>query len=241
MISPTRILYCEVYDAFARGTRGKVEINRPKAVPLKVTEILVASRKSLSSNMSLSACLRFAKTSIAHLIGNHAGVPVVYVPVEIIMSKYNNKSEQILQNLFSLANDLPNGAIIFLIRYCEKQFMVDGSDPERKGVISAATNRKQDLDPALLSVFEAMIHFELPDFNTRQEIAARYAKHLIEPELAEFASATEQMSGRDIIDVCQQAEHNWASKKTQKNPPEDDNEGSLPPLQEYIQSVAYRL
>lgn len=37
-----------------------------------------------------------------------------------------------------------------------------------------------------------MIIFGLPDQETRQEIAAQYAKHLTKSELAELAIATEE-------------------------------------------------
>lgn len=42
------------------------------------------------------------------------GVPLVYVPLEVIMSKYYGESERLLGKVFSLANELSNGAIIFL-------------------------------------------------------------------------------------------------------------------------------
>lgn len=42
------------------------------------------------------------------------GVPLLYVPLEIIMSKYYGESERLLGKVFSLANDLPDGAIVFL-------------------------------------------------------------------------------------------------------------------------------
>lgn len=42
------------------------------------------------------------------------GVPLLYVPLEVVMSEFYGKSERLLGKVFSLANDLPNGAIIFL-------------------------------------------------------------------------------------------------------------------------------
>lgn len=42
------------------------------------------------------------------------GVPLLYVPLEVVMSKYYGESERLLAKVFSLANELPNGAIIFL-------------------------------------------------------------------------------------------------------------------------------
>lgn len=42
------------------------------------------------------------------------------------------------------------------------------------------------------SRFDCMITFGLPDQQTREEIAAQYAKHLTKSELAELAVATEE-------------------------------------------------
>uniref|UniRef100_A0A803LS78 AAA+ ATPase domain-containing protein n=1 Tax=Chenopodium quinoa TaxID=63459 RepID=A0A803LS78_CHEQI len=83
---------------------------------------------------------------------------------------------------------------------------IDGFEQDKKVVVIAATNRKQDIDPALISRYDSMIFFGLPDQQNRQKIAAQYAKHLTNSELDEFASVTEGLSGRDIRDVCQQAE-----------------------------------
>jgi hypothetical protein len=43
---------------------------------------------------------------------------LLYVPLEIIMSKYYGESERLLGNVFSHANDLPDGAIVFLDEVC---------------------------------------------------------------------------------------------------------------------------
>ncbi|RWW72597.1 hypothetical protein BHE74_00019582 [Ensete ventricosum] len=76
----------EVYDEIARGTRCKFETNRPRAVLFEGPP--------------------------GYDRGD--GVPLLYVPLEVIMSKYYGESERLLGNVFSLANELPNGAIIFL-------------------------------------------------------------------------------------------------------------------------------
>jgi len=41
-----------------------------------------------------------------------------------------------------------------------------------------ATNRKIDLDPAIISRTDLSIIFDLPDSNTRKKIFSQYAKHL---------------------------------------------------------------
>lgn len=42
------------------------------------------------------------------------GVPLLYVPLESVISKWVGESERKLGTVFSHANMLPNGAIIFL-------------------------------------------------------------------------------------------------------------------------------
>ncbi|KAL1358568.1 hypothetical protein AAHE18_04G043100 [Arachis hypogaea] len=230
----------EVYDNIARGTRQKFESNRPRAVLFEGPP-------------------GTGKTSCARVIANQAGVPLLYVPLEAVMSEYYGKSERLLGKVFSLANELPNGAIIFLdeidsfaaardneMHEATRRILsvllrqIDGFEQDKKVVVIAATNRKEDLDPALISRFDTMIPFGLPDHRNRQQIASKYAKHLTKPELDELARATEDMSGRDIRDVCQQAERSWASKIIRGQVSKDGEQESLPPLQEYIECATIR-
>ncbi|RDX82501.1 hypothetical protein CR513_36697, partial [Mucuna pruriens] len=230
----------EVYDDIARGTRHKFESNRPRAVLFEGPP-------------------GTGKTSCARVIANQAGVPLLYVPLEAIMSEFYGKSERLLGKVFSLANNLPNGAIIFLdeidsfaaardsdMHEATRRILsvllrqIDGFEQDKKVVVIAATNRKEDLDPALISRFDSMITFGLPDHRNRQEIASKYAKHLSKTELDELARVTQDMSGRDIRDFCQQAERSWASKIIRGQVPKDSEQGHLPPLQEYIECATSR-
>ncbi|KAL6281989.1 hypothetical protein ACE6H2_012918 [Prunus campanulata] len=238
------LLCPKTYDDIARGTRRKFESNRPRAVLFEGPP-------------------GTGKTSSARVIANQAGAPLLYVPLEVILSKYYGESERLLGKVFSLANQLPGGAIIFLdevdsfaisrdsdMHEATRRVLsvllrqIDGFEQDKKVVVIAATNRKQDLDPAMISRFDSIITFDLPDQRNRKEIAAQYAKHLTESELDELATATEGMSGRDIRDVCQQAERSWASKIIRGQISKDGGEqGSsvLPPLQHYLDSALNRL
>ncbi|KDP20696.1 hypothetical protein JCGZ_21167 [Jatropha curcas] len=230
----------EVYDDIARGTRCKFESNRPRAVLFEGPP-------------------GTGKTSCARVIANRAGVPLLYVPLEVVMSKYYGESERLLGKVFSLANELPNGGIIFLdevdsfavardskMHEATRRILsvllrqIDGFEQDKKVVVIAATNRKQDLDPALISRFDSMITFGLPDEQNRQQIIAQYAKHLTKSDMEELSKVTEDMSGRDIKDVCQQAERSWASKIIRGQADKDGEQGFLPPLGEYIESAMNR-
>lgn len=229
----------DIYDSITRGTRCKFESNRPRAVLFEGPP-------------------GTGKTSSARVIATQAGVPLLYVPLEAVMSKYYGESERMLGKIFDSANELPNGAIIFLdevdsiamtrdseMHEATRRMLsvllrqIDGFEQDTSIIVIAATNRKEDLDPALISRFDASITFDLPDQQAREEITAQYARHLTSSELTVVAAASDGMSGRDIRDICQQAERHWASKLIRNHAGSPMAYG-LPPIQEYIDSAEKR-
>ncbi|CAN6479153.1 unnamed protein product [Victoria cruziana] len=230
----------QLYDDIARGTRQKFESNRPRAILFEGPP-------------------GTGKTSCARVIANQANIPLLYVPLEVVMSKYYGESERLLGTVFTLANDLSSGAIVFLdevdsfaatrdseMHEATRRILsvllrqIDGFEQDKRVVVIAATNRKQDLDPALMSRFDSVITFGLPDHKDRQKIIMQYAKHLNMDELAAFASLSEGMSGRDIRDVCQCAERHWASKIIRGEIPDSTSKRDLPLLEDYLGSVIRR-
>jgi SpoVK/Ycf46/Vps4 family AAA+-type ATPase len=79
---------------------------------------------------------------------------------------------------------------------------IDSFESTSNVLLICATNRKADLDPAMLSRIDLSVQFSLPDRPARAAIFRRYAKHLPDGELEKLAGTTEGFSGRNISDIC---------------------------------------
>lgn len=156
------------------------------------------------------------------------------MPLEAIMSKYYGESESRLAEIFEAASAM--GSVILFIDEIDSLATsresglheatrrilstllrkIDSFESDGEVLVICATNRKKDLDPALVSRIDLSIRFELPDDSTRAKIFQRYAKQLSQAELEELGKMAEHLSGRDISDICKDAERKWASKYIRK-------------------------
>lgn len=100
-------------------------------------------------------------------------------------------------------------------------------------VVIGATNRKADLDPALLSRFTLSIHFPLPNAEERAAIMGYYGKHLGTEQRMHLASLSEGRSGRELEDACGVAERLWASDLVSRG---QRSEITAPPLEQYVEA-----
>jgi SpoVK/Ycf46/Vps4 family AAA+-type ATPase len=176
------------------------------------------------------------------------------MPLEAIMSKFYGESESKLAEIFEAAQAL--GSVILFIDEVDSLATsreqglheatrrilstllrkIDSFESEGEVLVICATNRKQDLDPALISRTDISIRFDLPDAATRSQIFQRYAKQLSQPDLMRLGALSELLSGRDISDICKDAERRWASKFIRKEVTE-----YAPSLQVYEEATAARL
>ncbi|PRW59773.1 cell division cycle 48-like protein [Chlorella sorokiniana] len=232
------LLHPEVYESIAKGTRRQFASNRPRAVLFEGPP-------------------GTGKTTSARVIASQAAVPLVYIPLEAVVSKWYGESEKMLADMLKTCEQFPDGCIIFLdeldalatsrsteMHEATRRVLgvllrhLDGFDSTNKRtVVIGATNRKQDLDPALISRFSTSVNFGLPNESCRAEILKQYARHLGDAEVLAVAHATPGMAGRDLKDICEQAERRWASKIIRGQA----QKGQLPPLREYLEAASQRL
>jgi len=156
------------------------------------------------------------------------------MPLEAIMSKYYGESESRLAEIFEAAAAM--GSVILFIDEIDSLATsreaglheatrrilstllrkIDSFESDGEVLVICATNRKKDLDPALVSRLDLSIRFDLPDAPTRAGIFQRYAKQLSEADLKNLGGMATKLSGRDICDICKDAERKWASKYIRK-------------------------
>jgi ATP-dependent 26S proteasome regulatory subunit len=115
---------------------------------------------------------------------------------------------------------------------------VEGFHGKSKSLLVCATNRKQDLDAALLSRFDLSIHYDLPNPTARLAIIQRYAKQFTNnsESLKQLVDESHHMSCRDIKEACEQAERRWASRLIRK----ERGLADVPSVAEYLASFQAR-
>ena len=83
---------------------------------------------------------------------------------------------------------------------------MEGVGGDAPCTVILASNRAEQLDPALLSRCAGTVALELPAARQRCAILARSAKQLSEEERSALSRGMEGMAGRDILRVCEVAE-----------------------------------
>lgn len=246
------------WDCMAGYERVKQEIKDTIILPFKNPEIYKSvgklSRTHFTSNVPRAILFEgppgTGKTTMAKVIANESDLPLIYVPIESIMSCWYGVAERKLSEIFDYSSKLEQSLLFLdeidsLAGSREKEMheatrrILSVLLRKMQGFVSVdnvitigATNRVNDLDRALLSRFNRTITFPLPDQSERKAIFNYYAKHLSPEDVEKLTEETEKMSGRDIEDICSDAERIWARKIIY-----DESEVSPPSSQTYSDSV----
>lgn len=152
------------------------------------------------------------KTTLAHHLAARLGFPMVLVGSENIMASYLGEAEKNVANLFDSLRDVGTPCLVMLdeieaVGGRRDRNKGGGADNARtsiltvllrkieafEGILIGATNRPDDLDPALWRRFGMHIDVALPDFEARWAILKRYSQpfHLDDDTLDALAEDTE--------------------------------------------------
>ncbi|KAF7456125.1 CDC48 like AAA ATPase [Cryptosporidium felis] len=237
--------YPEILDKIADGTRiQKNTKNRPKMILFEGPP-------------------GTGKTTSARIIGNAIKVPLIYVSLENIVSKWYGESESRLAQIFDLSRQFNQGCIIFideidtLASSRDKTFgmhegskkilsvllrKLDGFDTLNSNtLLICATNRKRDMDEAFLNRIDSTVYFHLPNERERELIFRQYAKHLTLEERNALAKMSKKLSGRSIRHICLEAEREWASKLLKKRDGKELDAIELPIVDVYKEAIKKRV
>jgi len=231
--------YPDVYDDVARKTRKIFESNRPKAILLEGPP-------------------GTGKTLTARILANRVEKPLVVLKLDNVVSKWFGESEKKLSKILNICDSIEGGSIIFIdevdalagnrdssdmhevsrrVLSIILQF-TEGFEGKRNTVLICATNRKNDLDSALLSRFDLTIRYDNPDYDTRKQIISRYAKQFESDakSLSLLADDSVGFSCRDLKEGCLAAERQFASRILKK----EKGIGTIPSLNDYLNSFKQR-
>jgi SpoVK/Ycf46/Vps4 family AAA+-type ATPase len=230
VVSP--FLHAEVFRQVALLARGKPASNIPRAVLFE----------------GPPGC---GKTTMARVLANVAKAPLVYLPIESVMSMYYGESERRLAAVFAEADRFER-CILFLdeidalagsrdkhMHEATRRMLsvllrnLQGIAQSENVLVIGATNRAGDLDRALVSRFNRVVRFALPTSVERLEIFRLYAGHLAKEHLEALAENSPGKSGRDLEDICGEAERRWAHQLIQEGAT-----ASPPPFDRYVEALA---
>lgn len=168
------------------------------------------------------------KTMVAKALAKESGATFINLPLSSLTNKWFGESNKLVAGLFSLARKL-EPSIIFIDEIdslfrtrsgndhevtgmMKAEFMTlwDGltSGDETRVIVLGATNRPNDIDPAILRRMPKRFAIRLPNLEQRKKILEiMLATTQLEPgfSLETLARKTDGLSGSDLRETCRNA------------------------------------
>ena len=215
----------------------KEEIKKTVILPFenqRIYEKIVKETRKYPKDVTPRAILLYGppgtgKTTMGKVIAGEIKLPFIYVPIETIFTMWYGESAHRLAEIFKTAESYGK-CVLFIDEIDALAVRREDIHEESRRVLSVlltrldgiktkpgiltigATNRIEDLDPAVRRRFDEEIYFRLPNLKDRKEIFRLYAKHLPEEELEELANKTEGFSGSDIERIARSVERAFGKK-----------------------------
>jgi len=223
-ISIPRITYEDIGDL----EEAKEKIREMVELPLKHPELFRHLGIEPPKGVLLYGPPGTGKTLLAKAVANESGAYFIAINGPEIMSKYYGESEQRLREVFEEAQkNAP--AIIFIDEIdaiaprreavtgeverrvvAQLLALMDGLKERGQVIVIAATNRPNDIDPALRRPgrFDREIAFPVPDKRARREILQVHTRNMPladDVDLDEIAELTHGYTGADLAALCREA------------------------------------
>lgn len=170
-----------------------------------------------------------SKTLLVRALATEAGLNFLAVKGAELISMYVGESERATREVFRKARAASPSIIFFdeidaiasrgrsgsdLNVLTTLLNEMDGFEELRNVLVVAATNKPQNIDPALMRPgrFDNVVYIGPPDVEARREIfqkrlgGIRYQPHAsFQDDAEEFAQSTDGFSGAEIVAICQTA------------------------------------
>ena len=219
-----RVTYEDIGDL----EEAKQKIREMIELPLKYPELFKHLGIEPPKGVLLYGPPGCGKTLLAKAVANESGAYFIAINGPEIMSKFYGESEQRLREIFEEAQkNAP--AIIFIDEIdaiapkreevtgeVEKRVvaqllaLMDGLKERGQVIVIAATNRPNDIDPALRRPgrFDREIAIPVPDKRARREILQVHTRNMPlaeDVDLDELAELTHGFTGADLAALCREA------------------------------------